>query len=239
MASRQEMRSYVCGQCHVTYYFKGPEKRLTFPWSQGLKVENIIAHEDADGVKEWEHPDTGAKLIKARHPEFEMWSQGVHARSGVACADCHMPYMREGGLKISDHQVNSPLLKINRSCQGCHHFPEEELKARVEEIQDRYFNLRNVALDSLMDLIRDVKAARADGTNPAFVAQAQDYQRKGQFMIDFIMSENSMGFHAPEESVRVLGDAINLCRLGQLALKGGPQPTHTVLASLPGPPPGH
>jgi nitrite reductase (cytochrome c-552) len=237
MASRQEMRSYVCGQCHVTYYFKGPEKRLTFPWAQGLKVENIIANEQ--GVNEWVSPDTGANLIKPRHPEFEMWNQGVHARSGVACADCHMPYMREGGLKISDHQVNSPLLKINRSCQTCHHFPEEELKARVEEIQDRYFNLRNVALDSLMDLIRDIKAARADGTNPAFIQQAQDYQRKGQFMIDFIMSENSMGFHAPEESVRVLGDAINQCRLGQLALKGTPQPSHTVLAQLPAPPPGH
>jgi nitrite reductase (cytochrome c-552) len=240
MATRQEMRSYVCGQCHVTYYFKGPDKRLTFPWSQGLKVENIIAQEDAEGVKEWESPDTGAKLIKPRHPEFEMWSQGVHARSGVACADCHMPYMREGGLKISDHQVNSPILKINRSCQTCHHFPETELKARVEEIQDRYFNLRNVALDSLMDLIRDTKAARADGTNPAFIQQAQEYQRKGQFMIDYVMSENSMGFHAPEESVRILGDAINLCRLGQLALKGGPQPTHTILTQLSTPPPaGH
>jgi len=239
MASRQEMRSYVCGQCHVTYYFKGPEKRLTFPWSQGLKVENIIAAEEADKVNEWVSPDTGANLIKARHPEFEMWNQGVHARSGVACADCHMPYMREGGLKISDHQVNSPVLKINRSCQTCHHFPETELKARVEEIQDRYFNLRNVALDALMDLIRDTKAARANGTNPAFIQQAQEYQRKGQFMIDFIMSENSMGFHAPEESVRVLGDAINLCRLGQLALKGGSPPTHTVLTQLAAPSPGH
>ena len=239
MATRQEMRSYVCGQCHVTYYFKGPDKRLTFPWENGLKVENIIASEDAAGVKEWVHTETGASMIKPRHPEFEMWNQGVHAKAGVACADCHMPYMREGGMKISDHHVNSPLLKINRSCQGCHHFPETELKARVEEIQDRYFNLRNNALDALMDLIRDIKTAHTDGTNPAYIEQAQQYQRKGQFMIDFVMSENSMGFHAPEESVRVLGDAINLCRLGQLALKGAPQPSHTVLAELPAAQPGH
>ena len=61
-----------------------------------------------------------------------MWNQGVHARSGVACADCHMPYMRLGGFKISDHQVNSPLLKINRSCQTCHHFSEEELQGRAK-----------------------------------------------------------------------------------------------------------
>jgi nitrite reductase (cytochrome c-552) len=226
MATRQEMRSYVCGQCHVTYYFQPPNKRLTFPWSKGLKVENIIAVEDEQKINEWTHPDSGASMIKARHPEFEMWNQGVHARSGVACADCHMPYMRQGGLKISDHQVNSPLLKINRSCQTCHHFPEEELKARVEDIQDRFFNLRNTALDALMDLIGDIKAAKAKGTPDADLAKARDYQRRGQFMIDFVMSENSMGFHAPQEATRILGDAINLCRLGQLALHGGPEPSH-------------
>src|SRR5262244_1636674 len=172
MATRQEMRSYVCGQCHVTYYFQPPNKRLTFPWAKGLKVENIIAVEDEQKIKEWDHPDSGAGLIKARHPEFEMWNQGVHARSGVACADCHMPYTRQGGLKISDHQVNSPLLKINRSCQTCHHFPEEELKARVEDMQDTFFNLRNDALDALMDLINDIKTQKQNGATDAQLAQA-------------------------------------------------------------------
>jgi len=155
-----------------------------------------------------------------------MWNQGVHARSGVACADCHMPYTRQGGLKISDHQVNSPLLKINRSCQTCHHFSEEELKQRVEDIQDRFFNLRNTALDALVDLINDIKAEKQKGVAEAQLAAARDYQRKGQFMIDFVMSENSMGFHAPQEATRILGDAINLCRLGQLSLHGAPPPSH-------------
>ena len=226
MATRQEMRSFVCGQCHVTYYFQPPNKRLTYPWAKGLKVEDIIATEDERKIKEWDHPDSGAGLIKARHPEFEMWNQGVHARSGVACADCHMPYTRQGGLKISDHQINSPLLKINRSCQTCHHFPEQELKARAEEIQDKFFNLRNTALDALVDLINDIKAQKAKGATDAQLAEAREYQRKGQFMIDFVMSENSMGFHAPQEATRILGDAINLCRLGQLSLHGGPPPSH-------------
>ena len=226
MATRQEMRSYVCGQCHVTYYFKGPEKTLTFPWTKGLTVEDIIADEDQNHVREWEHPDTGASMIKARHPEFEVWNMGVHARSGVACADCHMPYTRMGGLKISDHQVNSPLLKINRSCQTCHHFSEEELKARAEDIQDRFFNQRNNALDALMDLINDIKANK-DKATPQQLEKAREAQRRGGFMIDFIMSENSMGFHAPQEAQRILGDAINVCRLGQIALHGGPEPSHT------------
>ena len=151
----------------------------------------------------------------------------MHARSGVARADCHTPYMRQGGLKISDHQVNSPLLKINRSCQTCHHFSEEELKARVEDIQDRFFTLRNTALDSLMDLINDIKAEKAKGATDAQLTAARHYQRRGQFMIDFVMSENSMGFHAPQEATRILGEAINLCRLGQIALHGGPAPSHT------------
>ncbi len=226
MATRQEMRSYVCAQCHVTYYFKPPEKTLTFPWTKGLHVEDIIAHEDENKIKEWEHPETGASLIKARHPEFEVWSMGVHARSGVACADCHMPYTRMGGLKISDHQVNSPLLKINRSCQSCHHFPEEELRDRAEEIQDRFFNQRNAALDALMDLISDIKANK-DKATPEQLAKARDGQRRCGFMIDFIMSENSMGFHAPQEAQRILGDAINVCRQGQVTLHGGPEPSHS------------
>ncbi|MDR3765143.1 MAG: ammonia-forming cytochrome c nitrite reductase subunit c552 [Acidobacteriota bacterium] len=233
MATREEMRSYVCGQCHVTYYFKGPDKRLTYPWDNGLKVENIITSEE--GVNEWVHPDTGAKLIKPRHPEFEMWNQGVHGKSGVACVDCHMPEMKENGKTFTDHQVNSPLLKIDRACTGCHKTPPAELKARVEDIQDRYFDLRNHALDALMDLIGDIKAARTANADARLIEQAQTAQRKGQFMIDFIMSENSMGFHAPEESLRILGDAINQCRMGQLALHGAPVPSHTVLAELPAP----
>jgi nitrite reductase (cytochrome c-552) len=128
-----------------------------------------------------------------------------------------------GGLKVSDHHVNSPLLKVNSSCQTCHHFPEEELKARVEDIQGRFFKLRNTALDALMDLIADIKANK-DKATPDHLAQARDYQRRGQFMIDFITSENSMGFHAPQESMRILGDAINLCRSGQIVLHGGPKP---------------
>ena len=82
---------------------------------------------------------------------------------GVTCADCHMPYKREGALKISDHHVRSPVLNINRACQTCHKWPEEELKARVETIQERTHKLRNVAMDALMDLIKDLKAAKGAG----------------------------------------------------------------------------
>ena len=220
-ATRQEMRAYVCGQCHVEYYFKGPEKRLVYPWAKGLKVEEIQAYYDEEQFKDWTHADTGASVLKAQHPEFEMWNQGIHARSGVTCADCHMPYKREGALKISDHHVRSPMLNINRACQTCHKWPEEELKARVETIQQRTFKLRNVAMDALMDLINDLKAAKAAGKTDAELATAQDFQRKAQFYLDFVEAENSTGFHAPQEAARILGESIDFSRKGQIALRDG------------------
>ena len=219
MATRQEMRSYVCGQCHVEYYFKGDEKRLTYPWAKGLRVEQIADYYDEVGFKDWIHKDTGAPTLKAQHPEFEMWSQGIHARSGVACADCHMPYTRVGALKVSDHDVRSPLLNINNACQTCHKWPEEELLARVERIQERTVDLRNRALDALMDLIADIKAAREAGASDAELEAARKAQRRGQFYVDFVESENSNGFHAPQEAVRILGEAIDLFRKGQMSLR--------------------
>jgi nitrite reductase (cytochrome c-552) len=218
-ATRQEMRAFVCGQCHVEYYFKGPEKRLVYPWAKGIKIENILDYYDEVGFSDWTHADSGAGVLKAQHPEFEMWNQGIHARSGVACADCHMPYMRVGALKISDHHVRSPVLNINRACQTCHHWPEEELKARVETIQDRVFELRNRSMDALVALIGDLKAARAAGKSDADLAEARKLQRRAQFMLDFVEAENSTGFHAPEEAERILAVSIDYARQGQLALR--------------------
>ena len=221
-ASRQEMRSFVCGQCHVEYYFKGPEKRLVYPWSKGLKVEQILAYYDESQFKDWAHADTGAPVLKAQHPEFELWNQGIHARSGVACADCHMPYMREGALKISDHHVRSPVLNINHACQTCHKWPEAELKDRIEAIQTRTHAMRNLAMDALVELISDLKNARNASAPAERIAAAQNYQRQAQFYLDFIEAENSSGFHAPQEALRVLGESINFSRQGQLELRAPP-----------------
>jgi nitrite reductase (cytochrome c-552) len=219
LATRQEMRSFVCGQCHVEYYFKGPEKRLTYPWSRGLRADQILEYYEETKFKDWVHKDTGAPALKAQHPEFEMWNQGIHARSGVACADCHMPYQRVGALKISDHHVRSPLLNINLACQTCHRWSEQELKARAEAIQERTFEVRNRAMDALVELISDLKAARAAGQSDAQLAPAQNFQRKAQFLLDFVEAENSTGFHAPQEALRILSLSIDYSRRGQLALR--------------------
>jgi nitrite reductase (cytochrome c-552) len=218
-ASAQEMRSYVCGQCHVEYYFKGDEKRLTYPWHKGLSAESMFSYYEEVGHKDFVHKETGAPVLKAQHPEFEMYSQGIHARSGVACADCHMPYKREGGMKISDHHVRSPMLNVNRACQGCHHFSEQEMKDRVDQIQTRFIQVRNVAMDALMDLIEETKKLKEAGTPEAELKEAWAAQRKGQFFIDLVEAENSVGFHAPGEELRILSVALDAIRKGQVSLR--------------------
>jgi nitrite reductase (cytochrome c-552) len=219
MATRQEMRAFVCGQCHVEYYFKGPEKRLVYPWANGLQADEILEYYDREGFKDWTHAESGAPLLKAQHPEFEMWNQGIHARSGVACADCHMPYKREGALKISDHHVRSPVLNINRACQTCHHWPESDLKERVETIQERTHGMRDLAMNALMDLITDLKAAQGAGRREEDLAAARGMQRRAQFLLDFVEAENSNGFHAPQEAARLLAESIDASRKGQNAVR--------------------
>jgi nitrite reductase (cytochrome c-552) len=196
---------------------------LTFPWGKGLRVEDIEAYWDAtkfpDGSAfyDYEHKETGAHVLKAQHPEFELWNQGIHARSGVSCADCHMPYMREGATKISDHWVRSPLLNVNRACQTCHRFPEAELLSRVDAIQQRNHDLLERGGQALVGLLDAVAAARARGATAEQLAPALALQRKAQWRLDFIAAENSMGFHAPQEAARVLGEAIDHARQGQIA----------------------
>jgi nitrite reductase (cytochrome c-552) len=216
-ASRQEMRSFVCGQCHVEYYFKGPNKVVTYPWANGLRVEEIEAYYDAEGFTDWVHAETGNKVLKAQHPEFEVWNQGVHARAGVACADCHMPYQRIGAQKVSDHWVRSPLLNLNRACQTCHAVPEAELAGRVLAIQDRHYALLQRAAKATTDMLDAIVAAKKTGVPEADLQAAAAFHKKAQWRLDFVAAENSMGFHAPQELARILGETIDFARQGQLA----------------------
>ncbi len=227
LASRQEMRSYVCGQCHVEYYC-GPKTTLFFPWERGLKVEQIESHYDGfrfpDGQRfyDWSHAETGAEALKAQHPEFELWSQGVHARSGVACADCHMPYKREGAAKVSDHWVRSPLLNVARACQSCHPYSEAEIMARAEAIQARTHGLMQRSAEALVGMLDDLAAARQSGATPEQLQAALALQRKAQWRLDFVAAENSMGFHAPAEAARILAESIDFSRQAQLAARTPP-----------------
>jgi nitrite reductase (cytochrome c-552) len=241
-ATRQEMRSFVCGQCHVEYYFRGDGKLLTYPWKNGLKCDEIESYYDDPAnfdnkqpYADWKHAEDGAPVLKAQHPEFELWNQGIHARSGVACADCHMPYKREGAMKVSEHYVRSPLLSISRSCQVCHHYPEEELKARVDTIQKRNFDMLQRAGGALTEMLDEITQAKAAGASDSQLAGALKLHRKAQWRLDFIAAENSMGFHAPQESARLLAESIDFSRQAQIAAQRTRMPatTRPVAAATP------
>jgi nitrite reductase (cytochrome c-552) len=225
LASRQEMRSFVCGQCHVEYYC-GDKATLTFPWAKGLRAEDEEAFwddfrfPDGSAFYDFRHGETTAPSYKAQHPEFELWSQGIHARAGVSCADCHMPYQRQGAMKLSDHRVTSPLENIDNACQTCHRAAESELRARVATIQTRTRDLTQRAAAAMTDMLDAIREAQAAGASEADLAAAFAHQRRATWRLDYISSENSKGFHADQEAARLLAESIDHSRQAEaLALR--------------------
>lgn len=216
-ATRQEMRTYVCAQCHVEYYFEGENSILTFPWELGLNIDDISEYYQSYGFKDWTHAETGAPMIKIQHPEFEMWSTGLHAANGVACADCHMPYERVGAIKMSDHWLRSPLTNLEASCQTCHNVPVEELERRVLTAQNRTAELLRAAEDALLDAIDAIKEAREAGATDEDLADALTLHRESSLRWDFVSSENGTGFHSPQEAARILAKSIDLARQAELS----------------------
>ena len=237
-ATRQEMRSYVCGQCHVEYYCASKDT-LEFPWSKGLRMEQLEEHwaqklfPDGTAFYDYRHGETGAPIFKVQHPEFELWSQGVHARSGVACSDCHMPYERDGALKVSSHDVQSPLENINNACQQCHNVSEHELAERVETIQERTLGLMERAAAAMTEMLDAVLEAKAAGASEQQLAPVFALQRKAMWRLDYISSENSRGFHADQEAMRILGESIDYSRQAQAQALRLRAPAAPSTASLP------
>ncbi|MFA5835479.1 MAG: ammonia-forming cytochrome c nitrite reductase subunit c552 [Bellilinea sp.] len=215
--TRQEMRSVVCANCHVEYYFKGDGKYLTFPWAGGTSIEAIENYYNEYGFVDWTHPDSGAEMIKMQHPDYEMFTAGsTHFNAGVACADCHMPYTRDGSVKFSTHDVHSPLTNPAQSCGACH-TDVDYVVSRVSTIQDQVATTMYASEDALLDAIEAIKTATADDKADAkLIEEARALHRSAQLRWDFIAAENSMGFHNPEEALRILASATDLARQAQL-----------------------
>jgi nitrite reductase (cytochrome c-552) len=215
--TRQEMRTVVCANCHVEYYFKGTEKYLTFPWAKGTKIENIVDYYEESGFKDWEHPDSKTPMLKAQHPEFEFYTaDSTHFKAGVACADCHMPYTRDGAAKFSNHDVHSPLLNPEAACGQCH-TDTAYVVERVKIIQDDVRATMDTTEDALVEAIDSIKAAsETPNADQTMLTEARSLHRQSQMMWDFVAAENSMGFHNSQEALRILAKSTNLARQAQL-----------------------
>lgn len=240
-ATRGELRSFVCGQCHVEYYCAN-KMVLTFPWGNGLAAEDLERFwdeqkfPDGSAFFDYLHGETGAPVYKVQHPEFELWSQGVHARSGVACADCHMPYERLGAMKVSSHDVRSPMEKASTACQTCHHVSEAQLRDKVATIQRKTTDLTQRAAGAMTDMLDAILEAKAAGAGDEALAPIFGLQRKAMWRLDYISSENSKGFHADQEAARLLGESIDYSRQAQAAalrLRTGPAPDTAPLQTDP------
>lgn len=232
LASRQEMRSFVCGQCHVEYYCAN-KMTLTFPWKNGLRMEDLektweeTTFPDGTEFFDYKHGETGAPIYKVQHPEFELWSQGIHARSGVSCSDCHMPYERVGAMKLSNHHVRSPLENLNSACQNCHQHSEDALQFRIENIQAKNQALMERAAGAMTDMLDAILEAQAADVDAEKLAPVLKLQTKAMWRLDYISSENSRGFHADQEAARILGESIDYSRQAQamaLRLRAGEAP---------------
>jgi len=207
-ATHQEMRSLVCAQCHVEYYFKD-KKYVTFPWDGGLRADDMIRYYDEREFTDYVHAISKTPIIKAQHPDYEVYTMGIHAYRGVSCADCHMPYRSEGGVKFTDHHVQSPLLNIANSCAVCHRWSEEEIRSRVEAIQTKVANAKVQAEEALVHAHFDLACAAQAGCGENDLAEPRRMLRGAQFRWDYVSASNGMGFHSPQEAMRILGDAAN------------------------------
>jgi len=215
--TRQEMRTVVCANCHVEYYFAGEGKYLTFPWEKGTRIENIEAYYQEIGFTDWTHKNSGTPTIKMQHPEYEFYTAGsTHYSAGVSCADCHMPYTRDGAVKFSTHDVHSPLIDPARSCGTCH-TDVNYVTGRVTEIQKQVNTTMIATEDAIIAAIEAISAAAADSkADAALIEEARQLHRSAQLRWDFVAAENSMGFHNPEEALRILASATDLARQAQL-----------------------
>ena len=215
--TRQEMRTVVCANCHVEYYFAGEGKYLTFPWANGTQIEDIEQYYTDVNFTDWTHPDSGAPLIKMQHPDYELFTAGsTHFSAGVACADCHMPYTRDGAAKFSTHDVHSPLFSPEKSCGTCH-TDVEYVVERVSEIQQQVNQTMLATEDAILAAVEAIKTSAAEpGADAAMLEEARALHRSAQLRWDFIAAENSMGFHNPEETLRILATATDIARQAQI-----------------------
>jgi nitrite reductase (cytochrome c-552) len=216
-ATHQEMRSLVCAQCHVEYYF-AENNYLVFPWDKGYSAENMEEYFDEIGHVDWVHALSRTPMLKTQHPDYELYKTGIHAKRGVACADCHLPYQREGGIKFTNHHLMSPLDNIAATCQVCHRESEATLIADVYDRQDKISELRRLAEKNLAQLHIEAKLAWDAGATEAEMKDVLTLIRHAQWRWDWVAAANGYGIHSPAEALRVLGTAIQKSQEARIIL---------------------
>jgi len=220
--SHQEMRSLVCAQCHVEYYFNkeivDDVNYLVFPWDEGYSAEDIESYYDDIEFTDWTHQLSRAPMLKAQHPDYELYLTGTHASRGVSCADCHLPYISEGGQKFTNHHIQSPLNNIASSCQVCHREETERLVEDVYLRQDKIIENRHKLEELLVRAHLEAKEAWDRGATDAQMSDALIDIRHAQWRWDFVAASHGGSFHSPVESSRILSTGITIIQEARLKI---------------------
>lgn len=220
-ASHQDMRSLVCAQCHVEYYFDnsdGKQNYLTFPWDNGLSAEDMEKYYDDIEFFDWTHALSKAPMLKAQHPGWEVYMTGIHAERGVSCADCHMPYKSEGGRKFTDHHIQSPLNNVEASCAVCHRQETATLLKNVFDRQDKIIENRDKLEVLLVRAHVEAKTAWDLGATEEILKPVLMDIRHAQWRWDYAAASHGGSFHSPVEISRVIASGIDIVQEGRIKL---------------------
>lgn len=217
-SSHQEMRSLVCAQCHVEYYFQGDTNYLVHPWDKGFKAEEMEEYYDEIEFSDWTHSLSRTPMLKAQHPGYEIYITGIHANRGVSCADCHMPYKTEGGMKFTDHHIRSPLDNVSNSCQVCHREETEKLVDNVYQRQDQIIENRDQLERLLVRAHVEAKKAWELGATESEMEDILTAIRHAQWRWDYSAASHGGSFHSPVEVSRTIGTAISIVQEGRIEL---------------------
>jgi nitrite reductase (cytochrome c-552) len=216
------MRSLVCAQCHVEYYFNKKKvegvQYLVFPWKNGTTIEDMEKYYDEIEFSDWTHALSRAPMLKAQHPDYEVYLTGVHASRGVSCADCHMPFISEGGQKFTDHHIQSPLNNTANSCQVCHREETEKLMKDVYSRQDKVIENRNILETLLVRCHLEAKTAWDKGAGEEQMKTILNDIRRAQWRWDFSAAGHGNSFHSPVELSRIISGGIAVAQEARIKL---------------------
>ena len=221
--THQEMRTLVCAQCHVEYYFNEESPApgvpyLTFPWDKGTTPEEMLEYYNKMEFADWTHQISKAPMLKAQHPGYEIFKTSIHYERGVSCADCHMPYVSEGGVKYTNHWMTSPLRHVSTSCQVCHKESESTLFKNVFDKQDRVIEIRNKAEKELVKAHVEAGAAWKAGASETEMYSISQDIREAQWYWDYAAASHGASAHAPIETLRILGNSLNVAKEARVKL---------------------
>ncbi|KGQ33558.1 cytochrome C nitrite reductase [Gallibacterium genomosp. 2] len=209
-SDKTDKRAAICANCHVEYFFAGDKKIVTFPWQNGVSVEQMEKYYDDLQFKDWTHSLSKAPMLKAQHPDFETWTMGMHGKNGVTCVDCHMAKQQTAdGRVFTNHNIGNPFDNFQNTCANCHDQSKEKLQSIVNSRKERVQSAMIKLEDQLVHAHFEAKAAWDAGATEAEMKDALQDIRHAQWRWDYTSASHGFYMHAPEVALEVLSSGLD------------------------------